>query len=138
MFKFFSLLFLKLCDNTGSVDLKALYQHLPSSVKQARKVQSGDNISFSKLIVCQKCSSTYRYDECLENNGISKCIFVCFPRHPQKRLRMTCDFPLLKYVKTASGKHISRPLKVFCYQSIIQSVMADIYDGSVWKSFLTR
>lgn len=77
-------------------------------------------------------------------------------------MRVTCSSPLLKVVKTASGKQRYHPLKVFCYRSIIQSIkqivqqpgvldllnewkkrsipdgiMADIYDGSVWKSFLT-
>lgn len=89
----------------------------------------------------------------------SASVFVHFHRHPQKRIRVTCGSSLLKFVKTASGKQISRPLKLFCYPSIIQSfrqlvqqpgmldilknsalhsgVMADINDGSVWKSFLT-
>ena len=162
MFKFLSLLFLKLGDITGSVDMKTLSQHFPSSLMLARKVQSGDSANFSKLIVCQKCSTTYRYEDCLERNGIKKCTYVRFPRHPQKRMRVPCNSPLLKLIKTASGRHISTPLKVFCYQSIIQTirclvqqpgmldvlnkwkdrtipsgVMADVYDGSVWKSFLT-
>lgn len=114
IFKFFGLLFVKLCDITGSVDLKTLSQHFPNSVMQAHKIQSGDNVSFTKFIVCQKCYSTYRYEDCLERNGISKCVFVRFPRHPQKRMRMICGSPLLKFVKTASGKQMSRPLKVFC------------------------
>lgn len=85
-----------------------------------------------------------------------------FPRHPQKQTRAVCGYPLLKTVKTAAGKQLSLPLKVFCYQCIIQSIqhlvqqpgmldllnewkhcaipagiMADIYDGIVWKSLLT-
>ena len=83
-------------------------------------------------------------------------------RHPQKRMRVPCNTSLLKSIKTSSGKRISLPLKVFCNQSLVQSikqlvlqpgmldqlnqwkarsipcgVMADIYDRSVWKSFLT-
>lgn len=77
-------------------------------------------------------------------------------------MRAACLTPLLKTVKTAFGKRIFAPLKVFCYKSVIQSieqfvqqpeiltlfnqwknrsiptgVMADVYDGAVWKSFLT-
>ena len=81
--------------------------------------------------------------------------------HPQKRKRVPCGTVFLKSIKT-SGKGIPLPLKVFCNQSLMQSIkqlvsqhsmlnllnqwkihsistgiMADIYDGSGWKSFLT-
>ena len=77
-------------------------------------------------------------------------------------MRTSCQFPLLKIIKTATGKKVLQPLKVFCYKSIIESigelvqkpgmldllnhwrcrtmpnaVMADVYDGVVWNSFLT-
>ena len=160
MFKFFRLLLEKISNFNGSVHLKILSQHFPSSVVLARKVQSSNHESFSKYVVCQRCYTTYQFEDCLKKDGVNKCTFVRFPRHPQKRMRVPCGCSLLKVAKTASGKHISSPLKVFCYRSIIQSVnqivqqpgmldmlnkwkmrnipsgiMADIYDGSVWKSF---
>ena len=53
-------------------------------------------------------------------HGISMCTYVRFPRHPQKRMRTPCSFPLLKSVRTASGQKIFHPIKTFCYASIVQ------------------
>ena len=161
LFKFFGLLLFKLKAITGSRDVEALYQHFPTSLFLARKMQL-ENCNFFKFVVCPKCHSTYRYDDCIAKDGITKCTYVRFPRHPQKRMRVPCNISLLKSIKTSSEKRISLPLKVFCNQSLVQSikqlvlqpgmldllnqwkarsiscgVMADIYDGSVWKSFLT-
>ena len=77
-------------------------------------------------------------------------------------MRTSCQFPLVKIIKTTTGKKMLEPLKGFCYKSIIESigelvqkpgmldllnhcrnrtmpngVMADVYDGVVWNSFLT-
>ena len=99
------------------------------------------------------------------NRGIAnivKCSFVRFPQHQQQRMRTPCQFPLVKAIKTAIGTRVLQPIKVFCYKSIIESIgelvqrpgmldllnhwksrtipngdMADVYDGLVWKSFLT-
>ena len=122
LFKFFSLLFEKVLNFTGSEKIRTLHQHFPSNLKLARNVRSGDYANFGKFIVCQKCYTTYRYEDCLGQDGISMCTYVRFPRHPQKRMRVTCSYPLLKVVKTASGKHMSHPLKLFCYCSIIESL----------------
>ena len=76
-------------------------------------------------------------------------------------MRSPCETPLLKLVKTSSHKYLYKPIKVFCYRSVIKSiqeyvqheqyvvlfnhwkqrvgiplsVMADIYDGTIWQSF---
>ena len=76
-------------------------------------------------------------------------------------MRSPCETPLLKLVKTSSHKYLYKPIKVFCYHSVIKSiqeyvkheeyvvlfnhwkqrvgiplsVMADIYDGTIWQSF---
>ena len=163
LFKFLSLVIMKLCNVSGSEDLRMLHRHFPSSLVLARMLQSGNDANFSKLIVCQKCYTTYRYEDGLEKDGITSCTYVRFLRHSQKRMRVACKSSLLKVIKTASGKHVFHPLKIiFCYRSIIETlkqllqrpgmldvlnkwktravpngIMADIYDGSVRKSFLT-
>ena len=78
-------------------------------------------------------------------------------------MRAKCQGQLLKTVKTASGKTIFSPLKIYCYKSLIDSikdliqnpgmidllnkwknhtipdgVMCDIHDVVVWKSFQER
>lgn len=113
-------------------------------------------------MVCPDCYSTYDYDDCLAQNKRATCSFVRFPRHSQSRMRKKCGSSLLKTIKTASRKILFRPIKVFCYRSLIEQIkhvvnqpkmldilsqwksraiptgiMADIFDGKVWKSFLT-
>lgn len=116
---------------------------------------------FEKFVVCQSCNSTYSYIDCMGANGISKCTYVRYPQHSQKRMRSPCNTPLLRNVKTVSGIQHLTPVKIFCYKSITETlrqmvqqpgildlfskwkernippgVKADVYDGSVWKSFL--
>lgn len=76
-------------------------------------------------------------------------------------MRMKCNADLFKSVRTASGKRMFIPRKVFCYQSTIvflrslvkepkifnllnkwksrnipHGLMCDVYDGAVWKSLV--
>ena len=37
-------------------------------------------------------------------------------------MRSLCQFPLVKMIKTTSGKETFRPMKLFCYKSIVQSI----------------
>jgi hypothetical protein len=158
IFKFLNLFLCKLGEITGSEDLKILHDWFPNNLKRAKKLQGICRDNYQKLIVCRTCYSTYQYSDCVGRNGISKCTFVRFPKHSQKRMRAPCLTPLMKKVKTSTGKQILAPVKVFCYKSIIQElvqwsgmlslfnqwrnrkipvgVMADVYDGAVWKSFL--
>ena len=161
LFKFISVMFLKLYDATGSKEIQALHHLFPKSLKHAHALKGINHDDYQRLIVCQKCSTTFESDDCNSVGGIRKCNFIRFPRHPQKRKRTPCNFALFKPVKTASGKHIFAPLKEFCYMSIVRSietllkqpgkldllnewksrsirtgVMADVYDGLLWKSFL--
>ena len=159
LFKFLNLLLLKLSLLTGSENLQFLHKVFPSSLKQAQTLKGIDTNKFAKFVTCGKCHTTYFYDDCIRSS-ISACKFIAFPRHPQKRMRKECGFSLMKSVRTPSGKLLSVPLKVFCYRSIIytikelvqkpgmidlfncwrlrhipEGIMADIYDGVVWKSF---
>ena len=162
IFKFLSILFLQFGEITGLEDLKLLHKWFPNNLKHARNLQAIDRDDYEKFVVCQRCHSTYPYSDCMEKDGINKCTFVRYPRHKQKRMRTPCNFPLMKTVKTASGKQNKIPIKFFCYRSIIHSIqqlvqqpgilnlfnewrnrnipsgiMADVYDGAVWKSFLS-
>lgn len=133
-------------------------QIFPRNMDQARKFLSIKRDSFDQLVVCTECHSIYDYDDIMKRtvHQIVKCSYVRFRQHPQKRMRSPCNFALLKTIKTSSGKQIFRPLKLFCYRSLIQSlkefverpgivdlighwkqrkipngVLADIYDGIV-------
>ena len=156
----------RLADILKSESLKSIYKSFPENLDRARKMNYINRESFKKYITCQKCHCTYPSELCLTKTGVTenivKCSFVRFPRHQQKRMRTSCQFPLVKIIKTITGKKMLQPLKVFCYKSIIESigelvqkpgmldllnhwrnhampngVMADVYDGVVWNSFLT-
>lgn len=134
---------------------------------KAHTFQGISREKYQLLVVCRKCHSTYDYNTCLKTSvdqrNIATCSFVRYPRHPQARLQTPCGTSLLKKVKTLSHKTLYKPIKVFCYRSVINAiqdyvslsgylemfshwkarveiphgVMADVYDGDVWQSFKT-
>ena len=110
-------------------------------------------------------NSLYNPNECVESyrgEKISaKCSFVKYPNHRMKHHRKKCGNVLMKTIVSPSGEKILFPHKTFCYRSIKKSlqllinragfesdcekwrnlesvpdVLSDVYDGSVWKSFL--
>lgn len=120
--KFFRILFLKLSEITKSEDLQLLHRLFPENLNHARKLQDINRDDYEKFVVCSRCHSTYNYSDCVGKDGINKCTFVPFPRHKQKRMRTPCNHLLMKTIKTASGKHTTMPMKIFCYRSIIQTI----------------
>lgn len=166
-FKFISILLHKLSDLVESNKLRLLAETFPTTVLKAHTFQGISREKYQLLVVCRKCHSTYDYNTCLKTSvdqrNIATCSFVRYPRHPQARLRTPCGTSLLKKVKTSSHKTLYKPIKVFCYRSVINAiqdyvslsgylemfshckarveiphgVMADVYDGDVWQSFKT-
>lgn len=155
VYKFMSI-FLKKISEISSQNLIEIHNFFPDTLKKAQVMQSINCNNFEKLIVCPKCYSTYEQTDCTT----AKCSYVRFPRHPQLRMCSRCNEDLMKTVKTASGKKIFVPLRVFCYRSIIDSikslirqpgmldlfskwkqrnipdgVMSDIYDGEIFSSY---
>ena len=117
LFKFLSLFLQKLLTLTGAEQLRMLHQYFPSSLLLAQKMRCEKQTSFCKFVVCQKCFTTYNIKDCLGKDGIRKCTYVRFPTHPQKRMRMSCNGPLLKLAKCPSGRFTFYPHKVFCFRS---------------------
>ncbi|SMN01766.1 hypothetical protein SPONN_25 [uncultured Candidatus Thioglobus sp.] len=163
-FKFFSILLNKLSEFCGT-NLRAVAAFFPETLLKAYQFQHIVRDNYQQLIVCSECYSTYEYTDCLSKENPARnirfCSFVRFPKHPQARMRIPCGNALLKTIRTATKKHIERPIKVFCCQSLVDcckqlvgqpgmldmfsrwknrampaGVMSDIYDGAVWKSFL--
>lgn len=163
--KFLNILLCKFSEYLKSPKLKEISAIFPETLLKAQRFQSVVRDDYKMLIVCPTCYCTYEYEDCLskKNGGnITSCTFVRFPKHSQARMRERCGTPLLKTVRTSSKKTLLRPVKVFCYRSLIEQIrmlvcqsnmldifshwknrvipagiMADIYDGEVWKSFLT-
>ena len=161
-FKFFSIFLLKLSEISGSEMVRSIYDVFPNTLAKAQAMQSIDINDFRKLVVCPKCHTTYSAWDLIGRGNSPRCSFVHFPRHPHHYMRMKCDEILFKSVRTASGKILFPPIKVFCYQSVIawlrrtveqpkmlellshwkmrnipHGVMCDVYDGAVWKSFFS-
>ena len=165
LFKFIGVLLHKFGEFTDSIKLKQFADCFPNTMLKGHKFQAINRDDYQKLVVCGRCNCTYEYDDCLKDTtgkrNNAKCSFVRFPRHPQTRMRSPCETPLLKLVKTSSHKYLYKPIKVICYRSVIKSiqeyvqheqyvvlfnhwkqrvgiplsVMADIYDGTIWQSF---
>ena len=119
--------------------------------------------SFSKLALCH---SLYKFHDCFNEvggKGIPRtCSNVCFPNHPCASQRKPCNAKLIAEVKLGfeSNKSCFYPLKVYCYNSLMNSlkklmerdgdlqtceewrneqlkkILEDLYDGNVWKSFM--
>lgn len=79
LFKFLSLLFLKLSLIMRSESLQMLNNIFPASLKQARN----NTDRFTKFVVCGKCHTTYRYSDCIGPHGVN--LF-----HFQSTLRSVC------------------------------------------------
>ena len=113
-------------------------------------------------VVSPKCNSVYELEQCIgqtaRGSKYSKhCWYVPFPNHPQQQLRAECGMLLLKPLQCNIK---FRPPKIFCYQSLNESitylfqqkcflmsiqlwrernvfdkVMGDVYDGDIWRNF---
>ena len=117
-----------LCNFTEIIKEDSLHEvanNFPDTLQKAHKISHIDRDNFQKYIVCQQCHCTYPCDQLSRLTGMDKtlkCSFVTFPRHPQKHMRSLCQFSLVKIVKITFGKETFRPIKLFCYKSIVQSI----------------
>ena len=121
---------------------------------------------FQKFVVCPKCHSLYNYDSAYETVGgkrlSKKCSYVEFPNHRHRAHRKPCNEVLLKEVKLQDGKLKLYPKKVYCYNSVIETLklflqrpgfssqcelwrerestsirnlLSDVIHGTVWRDF---
>ena len=162
LLKFIKVLFSSLAECVSSQKLHEMLKAIPDTLTKVRTMLSINRDGFQRFIVCQRCDSTYDYNDCFPTRQIVNCTHVHFPRHPQVHMHTKCNEPLLKNVKTTTGKRLFAPLKVFLYKikslidlikgliqqpgtldllthwwehTIVDGVMTDIYDGVVWQSF---
>ena len=127
---------------------------LPTSVKNARSVAGNTRGNFQKFACCRKCFSIYEWNPSTEPLTLTCILMLNF--------LIISNFTIGNIVvKTLTGKEIYRPLSVFCYRSIIQSlqelllrpnfitqcaawrkrdipqgVYCDVYDGKIWQDFM--
>lgn len=112
---------------------------------------------FNRQAVCKKCESIYKFEDCVTKVGTRTIITTC----KSKQFQKSCNHLLMKEVITSGGTKKFYPHKVYCFISLISylqtlimrsgfveqcestrnlfspSGYSDIYDGSLWKEFLT-
>ena len=95
---------------------------LPKSLHLFKKQLGIDKDKFIKYVVCPKCDTLYNFDDCYElqhrKRVSKKCSFIEFPHHRQHFRRNQCGEPLLQEVTLKSGQTRLYPFKVYCYQSV--------------------
>ena len=74
-------------------------------------------IHFITLYNIKQCTVSYRGEKKLKKWSFKK-----FLNHPLKQYRKQCGQPLMKSVKSLSGKSILLPLKTYCYRSLKKSL----------------
>ena len=132
---------------------------LPKGIHQyeaslSKIIQGG---TFERRAVCPSCSSLYDFDECIRKVGsqtyVNHCLF--------KPFKKACKTPLMKEIVSSCGNRKFYPHAIFCIVSLITSLQAlvlrtgfieqcestreafattglcDVYDGALWKEFLT-
>lgn len=167
LLRFFSKFFVVLGQSLQLQPLQDFGKSLPQSVAAGKAKLGTNIDSFTKLVTCPSCNSLYLLEDCIirQTNGelVSKlCDFIQYPHHPQAKFRRPCGTMLMKTVKTSSGTKALYPRMLYCYKSIIESLQQmllrpgfiekceqwkhrnvsagcidDVYDGNIWKEFLT-
>ena len=137
---------------------------MPKSLHLFHKQLGMDKDKFVNYVVCKKCATLYSFEDCLSvRNGktvAKKCSHVAFPHHRQAFHRIPCNEPLLKEVTLKNGQVRLYPHKVYCYNSITDTLkqliqrqgfvtrceqwrlrgtsdgfLSDIFDGRMWKDW---
>ena len=159
LFTFFRLFLKHLGRITKNTIILSIFEWIPQNIRRARSFVSSKRDSFKKYACCPKCSSIYSLDKKPSEDTLH-CSFIRFPSHPQRQHRQACGSKMYKEVKLSNGKVIYRPLLIYCYKSIKDSLQemlnrpqfldlceawrsasnddkyCDVYDGKVWKDFM--
>jgi hypothetical protein len=123
--------------------------------------------SFTRYVVCPKCCCLYKVEDCfsVENGAIKLkcCGEIPFPNHRQQLYTEKCNSPLVDVKKHKNGTTKVVPKLCYPYKSLVNSirqflsrenikhsllkwkernipeeVLADVYDGTVWKEFVSK
>lgn len=148
----FNTAFLQLLGDILQIDVVTkLARSIPLTYQTFKKTLDVDECNFLEYAVCPKCHSIFSKADVVSGR-VSKCNFVRWPRHTQRRMRRPCDTQL----------HQGRtrlPKKIFCYKKvksylqdyvrqpnflklcnmwrdreIRRDYLVDVYDGELWAS----
>lgn len=155
--------FLKVINIEISSDyLAELISALPSSLYLLRQFISFNDDSFTKYVVCPKCSKLYSYDSCLKVVNGKTVPKTCTNTFMSRGRRKTCGCDLVKKVILKDKEEKFYPIIYYCCNSIINELehmlsrngivedcekwrnrpldtdnLSDVYDGQIWKDFQT-
>ena len=152
--------------SSSSPTIASLLAVFPTSLYTMKQNLNISKDEFEKYVICSKCCSLYTYKECLQTSvsgqiSPKSCNHIAFRHHPMPSMRRPCGHNLLKQVITKADKKYY-PYKTYCYYPLSKSIssvlgqhdlldqcehwrkrvipdntLADIYDGRVWKNFMT-
>ena len=133
----------------------------PTSLYLLRKFVVLDRDDFTKLAVCPKCDTLYRLDRCTTRVGNRIASAICTNKKFKKGRSKECGTLLARKVILSDGKTCFYPFKLYCFNSVINELeailtrpgvpemceqwrecsseddlMADVYDGLIWKDVL--
>ena len=134
----------------------------PSSLYLLRKFVRLKRDNFVKFAVCPKCSSLYDLDNCTREVGGRIVSNICTNIPFKKGRKGECGEAMARKVVLNSGKGCFYANKLYCFNSVIdqlegvlkrpgvpemceqwcdrqvpENIVADVYDGRIWKDFLT-
>lgn len=134
----------------------------PPSLYLARKLLKLDRDDFKRFVVCPSCFCLYEFLDCIYEKDSIRCGKQCSAEIKVRGKIVKCNSPLVKQVICKGNIRKFYPLKVYCLNSVINgienilkrkeigqiwqhwqdwekdlSVLRDVYDGKVWKQFLS-
>jgi len=105
--------------------LLEIHRNFPQSLQSLRQRFSASNSSTTEFVVCPKCFTLYKLNDCSVKSGrevvSKKCSFIEFPNHPQRHRRNPCGALLMKKVKCGTTFKLV-PKKTFVYNSITSAL----------------
>jgi hypothetical protein len=121
LLSFFMLFLRKIAQLFHCEKLEDFAVKLPQTVRGARSLTTDSRNNFTRYACCPRCSSIYEW---IPDTTVSSdsCENVAFPDHPQAHHRQACGKKLYKKVKTITGETKYRPISVYCYKSLIESL----------------
>jgi len=155
MFQFLHLLGVT-CNNESLVEVAMMF---PSSLYLLRQFVKLDRDNFTKYVVCPECTKLYHLDCCTVRIGDRIEAKTCTNKPFRSGRKKECGAVLAKQV-ICNNQVVFYPHKLYCVNSVINQlecilkrpgmpelcekwrrrrmepgVMADIYDGQIWKDF---
>jgi len=126
LLKFFKYPFKMISLMYRASQITLLSDQIPCMVKRAEKLLKINERKIINYIVCPKCHSIYKYEDCVikRANGMVEaklCRYVKYPDHPHQSKREACKSSLFKNTKSVTKKRLPA-IKVYPYLPLQHSM----------------